>query len=216
MTTTAWTPRTEALPWDEARGALVCPACPDHAVDAEAGRYEVCLEAVGLDGNDHHDALSIVRRSPGLLSGPFDVPALPAGMPAMAVVDYLERQTFDGPDARGLAGRLGERFPGSTVHVWAVDDVSDRIAEDAFWDESEQQLVRTPAFDIAPPDYPMDVGWRYQPERVNGSDGASVVLWRGCIYVDVERRGLVRYAWRDFSVRQTAPTDPSGSTSSPS
>jgi len=205
MTATTCSPRTEALPWDPAIGALVCPACPDHSVTSDDDRYEVCLEGDGLDGReDHQDALSIVRRYPGLLSGPFDVPPLPEGMPALAVIDYLERQTFDAADARRLAASLGRRFAMAVVHVWVPADCTARIAEDTYWDEDERQLVRTPAFDIAPPEYGMDIGWRFTPDHVSGPDDRTVTLWRGCLYVDLERPELVRYAWRDFPERHPA------------
>jgi len=56
-TTTPWTPRTEALPWDASRGALACPGCPEHAVASEGDRYEVLIEGTSLGGGaDHHDA----------------------------------------------------------------------------------------------------------------------------------------------------------------
>lgn len=143
-----------------------------------------------------------MRRTPGLLSGPYEVPPLPEGMPAIAVVDYLERQTFDVFDTRRLAAALSERFPDAVVHVWAIGaEAADRIAEDAYWDEVPRLFVRTPVFDIAPPDYPMDFGWRHVPEHVAGSDGATIELWRGCLYVDVcgfSGGGLVRFGWRDL------------------
>jgi len=65
--------------------------------------------------------------------------------------------------------------------------------EDAYWDEDERVPVRIPASDIAPHQYPMNVGWNPSAERVQGADGEPVKLWRGCLYVDPMQRGLVRY-----------------------
>ena len=141
MTTTRWTPEPKALPRDPAHGSRRCGACPehplgvsDHHLDDAQGRYELGLEGVGLDGHhDHRDALRILRRAPGFCSGPFEVPVLPAGMPAIAVLDYLERQTFDARESADIVSKLVERYPDATVHVWAVaGDVSQRIAEDAY------------------------------------------------------------------------------------
>jgi hypothetical protein len=207
-TAPTWTPATETLTWEPRRGSLACPGCPEHPSASGDGRFEVALEGVGIDGSeDHRDGLNLVRRSPGLVSGPYEVPPLPEGMPALAVIDYLERQTFDAADTAVLVRTLTARFPGSVVHVWAIGpEASHRIAEDASWDESERLFVRTPVFDIAPPDYPMDVGWRRLPEHVEDPDGQRVELWRGCLYVDLERPGLVRYGWSDLPTPGAAVT----------
>ncbi|CAN5841151.1 hypothetical protein BH23CHL8_BH23CHL8_27330 [soil metagenome] len=184
------------LPWDSRRGSLSCPDCPGHSVGSEDGRYEVVLEGVGLHAlDDHHDAVRVTRRAPGLCSGPFDIAALPGGVPLVAVLDRLERQTFDADDARDLAGRLADRFPGATVHVWPIGpDVLDHVAGDAFWDPDQGVLVRSPGGDFAPEEHPLDVAWPDEPEHVEGPGGV-VELWRGCLYVDPSSERLVRHGW---------------------
>ena len=201
MIDTTWTPEPEQLPWDLRSRSLVCPACPDHGPGSEDDRYELALEGVALDSvSDHHDALRLVRRTPDFCSGPFDIPILPDTAPVIAIMDYLERQTFDASEAGSMAGSLAARFPAARIHVWRVGrDVSHRIAEDASWLVDQGIIVRSPTVDIAPHEYPMDVGWRRDPEHVEGPDGREVELWRGCLYVDPMHPGLVRYDWDGFT-----------------
>ncbi len=197
---TKWIPEPTELSWDEVRGGLVCAACPDHLLPRGEGRYELVLAGPGLDGPaDHHVALVLERRSPGLCSGPYQIPTLPPGMPALVIIDYLERQTFDRAEAQQLGEALERCFPSATVHTWRIGpEVGRRIAEDAYWDEGTQLLVRTRSVDIEPERFPMDVGWRPAPAAVVGPDGQRLELWRGCLYVDPFGPRLVRYGWRDL------------------
>jgi hypothetical protein len=208
-TTKTWTPEPAALPWDRAIGSLRCPGCPSHALVREDGRYELVVEGVGLDGGtDHRDALRVLRRAPDFGSGPFEVPDLPRGMPAIAVIDYLERQTFDAHEIGTMAKALAERFLDAVVHVWAIgDDITHRIAEDAYLPADMSCLIRSPVIDIAPHEYPMDVGWASEAEAVETPADGSVELWRGCLYVDPMRPELVRYGWRDLPGSPDATTE---------
>jgi len=211
-TTTTSTPDPEALPWDPRRGSLRCPGCPDHPYPAEAERYELALEG-SLDGaDDHRDVLAIMRRTPGILSGPFEIHSLPTGMAAIAVIDFLERQTFDACDTYTLVATLGQRFPAALLHVWpAPVDVDRRVAEDAYWDEASAYLIRGAMADIAQDEYPMDIGWRDDAaERINGPDGAPIELWRGYLYVELDGPGLVRLGWKDPPAHDTLPAIAAG------
>jgi hypothetical protein len=197
MELTTWTPEPSELPWDPDRGGLTCPGCPEHGRGSSVNGFELVLDGRGLEGEpDQHDAVRVIRRAPGLGSGPFAIPVLPEGMPAIAVIDYLERQTFDVKDTDHLIAVVGARFPAARLHVWSVgSDVAARIAEDADWENDQGVLRRAPVVDIAPYEYPMDVGWRLRPETVHGPDGRSIELWRGCLYVEPDRPDLVRYEW---------------------
>ena len=200
MKSKSWTPVAAGLPWDAALRGLRCPGCPNHVNRREDARYELVLDGVALHGDDdHHDALRVLRRSPDFASGPFDVPALPEGMPAVAVIDFLERQTFDRREKNIITLALRHRFPSAVVHAWAIQgDIGRRIAEDAYWDPDSGYLIRSPVGDIAPHEYPSDVGWDGAAQQVDTPNGQTVELTRGCLYVDPMSRDLVRYGWVDL------------------
>jgi len=101
---------------------------------------------------------------------------------------------------------LVQRFPIAIIHLWPIGpDITHRIAEDAWWEEDRQLLVRTPTDDIAPNEYPSDVGWGRDPEPVEGPDGEPMELCRGCLYVETMRPDLVRYGWKDLPGPDAAP-----------
>ena len=197
MTTTNRAPEQTGLPWDRDRDGAVCPACPGHGI-REGRRHEIVLDGARRDGSDdHREVVRVIRRAPGLASGPFEMPRSLGGPRALALIDYLERQTFEPWEARRIVERLLDRYPTATVHVWPIrSDPSDRIAEDAYWDGDEAGvLVRAPVVDIEPHLYPMDVGWRLEPEDVEDRHGRRLELWRGCLYVDPMAPDLVRFGW---------------------
>ena len=193
-----WKPEPTGIPWSQASGGLVCPACPDHAIAfaGEDARFELVMEFADGRGLGAPEAVRVTRRAPDWGSGPYDLRSLPGGEAAIAVVDYLERQTFDARALERLLHELGSRYPEARCHVWRVPaDVSDRIAEDAYMDTESGVLLRAPVVDIPPNEFPMDVGWRLHPERVVGADGQDLDLHRGCLYVCLDGGSLVRYGW---------------------
>lgn len=191
-------PVLRELPWVTEVGGLVCPACPDHRgpSSADEARFELVMELHEGGGNGSPEAVRVTRRAPDWGSGPFDLDRLPDGGRAVAMIDYLERQTFDRRAIERLLDELGTRYPDARMHVWRIPaDVSLCIAEDAYWAEEPRTLLRAPVVDISPSEYPMDVGWRLHPDQVSGPDGGEISLYRGCLYVCPDNERLVRYGW---------------------
>ena len=197
-----WKPIPTGLPWNQTADGLVCPACPDHSVGATDGveRYEIVMEvSSGIHGQGHVDSVRVIRRVPDDLSGPFDLRALPASEAALAAIDYLERQTFVPADALRLLEVLGARFPADRIHVWPIGvDIAGRLAEDAIWDEPTRKLFREPLTEVSFYEYPADVGWDSELERVKMADGREVEVCRGCLYVDLANPSLVQHGWSGF------------------